>query len=186
LWPPRRSLFYLMFTVCIGGFVASLPLAAGLAVYLDPLRRKSASAGMRPVTSLDKLPDASKGDVLVGFYPIIADRVDAWNIYPNEPIGGVYLVVPQGTSQVKALQAKCPHLGCQIDLREGDGGKFSFKCPCHTSAFTSDGARVMPCVSPRDMDELPCETRDLADGGKEILVEFKNFQPGLAEQKVKT
>jgi len=185
--PPnsRRGFFYHLFTALIGGLVAVVPLAAGLAVYLDPLRRKSAAGKMIPITTLDALPDASAGDALIGRFSVIADRVDAWNIFPNEPIGGVYLIVPQGTSTVKALHATCPHLGCGVDIREEADGKFSFKCPCHTSAFTSNGGRVMPCVSPRDMDELPCEVRTV-DGRREILVEFANYQPGLAEKKAKT
>jgi menaquinol-cytochrome c reductase iron-sulfur subunit len=181
---PRRGFLYQAATAVIGGVVALPPLIAGLMVYLDPLRRKSAAGEMRTVATVDKLPSAATGDVLVGRYPIVADRVDAWSIYPNEPIGGVYLVVPKGTDKVKALNATCPHLGCGVDLREIEGGGYSFKCPCHTSAFTGDGTRIMPCVSPRDMDEMPCEVVDVG-GRKEIRVKFENFQPGLTEKKVK-
>jgi Rieske Fe-S protein len=183
--PPRRSFLYQALTAVIGGLVALGPLVAGLAVYLDPLRRKSAAGAARTVTTLDKIPPAPNRDVLIGRYQIIADRVDAWNIYKDEPIGGVYLVVPRGTTKVKALHATCPHLGCGVDLREEADGKFSFKCPCHTSAFNSDGSRIMPCVSARDMDELPCSVVDVG-GRKEIRVEFQNFQPGLEQKKPKT
>src|SRR5687768_11957002 len=82
----RRSILYSLFTAMVAGMVGVVPLAAGLAVYLDPLRRKSATGAMRPVATIDKLPDASKGDALIGRFQIIADRTDAWNIYPNEPI----------------------------------------------------------------------------------------------------
>lgn len=182
--PARRSFLYQAATAVVGAAVAVPPLLAGLMVYLDPLRRKSAAGAMRPVTTLDKIPGAASGDVLIGRFPIVADRVDAWNIYPNEPVGGVYLVVPKGSDKVKALHATCPHLGCGVDLREAEGGGFSFKCPCHTSAFNGDGSRIMPCVSPRDMDQLECEVADVG-GRKEIRVKFENFQPGLTDKKVK-
>jgi nitrite reductase/ring-hydroxylating ferredoxin subunit len=182
----RRGFFYNLFTAMVAGLVAVVPVAAGLAVYLDPIRRKSRLGNFLPVTTIDKLPDASKGDALIGRFPILADRIDAWNIYPNEPIGSVYLVVPKGSNEIVALQGKCPHLGCTVDVRDEGEGKFSFKCPCHTSAFTSDGKMVLPCVSPRDMDVLECQVNPAADGGQEVLVKFQEFLPGIAEKKAKT
>lgn len=184
--PPRRNFIYQAITAVVGGIVGLAPLAAGLAVYLDPLRRKSAAGAARTVTTLDAIPAAPSHDVLIGRYQIVADRVDAWNIYPNEPVGGVYLIVPKGTNTVRALHATCPHLGCGVDLREEGEGKFSFKCPCHTSAFNSDGSRVLPCVAARDMDDLPCEVVPTADGRKEVRVQFQNFQPGLEAKKPKS
>lgn len=182
--PPRRSFLYHAITAIIGGIVGLVPLAAGLATYFDPLLRKKAGAkDLLPVTTLDAIPDASKGDVLIGRFPIVADRTDAWNMYPQEPVGGVYLVVPKGTNQVKALHATCPHLGCAVDLQD-NGGTQIFKCPCHTSAFELNGERIMPCVSPRNMDELKCEVRPVG-GKQEVLVQFQNFQPGLEEKKAK-
>lgn len=182
--PPRRSFFYHLVTAVVGGVVGLVPLAAGLATYFDPLlRKKSKAAGMLPVTTLDKIPDASKGDVLIGRFPIMADRNDAWNKYPNEPVGGVYLVVPKGTHEVKALQMTCPHLGCAVDVQT-TGDTTIFKCPCHTSAFTLTGERIMPCVSARNMDELKCEVKTVG-GKEEVFVQFQNFQPGLEEKKAK-
>ena len=182
--PPRRSFFYHLITGAIGLVVGLVPLAAGLAVYFDPLRRnKNQAGGMLPVATLDKLPDASKGDVLIGRFPVIADRVDAWSRYPKEPIGGVYLVMPKGAKEPIALHATCPHLGCAVDLQQTPE-RTIFKCPCHTSEFELDGERIMPCVSPRNMDSLKCEVRP-SDGRLEVLVQFENFQPGIEAKKVK-
>jgi menaquinol-cytochrome c reductase iron-sulfur subunit len=182
--PPRRSFLYHALTAVVGGIVALVPLAAGLATYFDPLlRKKSKADAMLPVTTLDKIPDASKADVLIGRFPIMADRNDAWNKYPNEPVGGVYLVVPKGTHEVKALQMTCPHLGCAVDV-QSTGDTSIFKCPCHTSAFTLTGERIMPCVSARNMDELKCEVKTVG-GKQEVFVQFQNFQPGLEAKKVK-
>ena len=181
---PRRSFIENALAALIGGLVGLVPLAAGVAVYLDPLRRKRGAASAIPVTTLDAVPDASKQDVLVGLYKIMADRQDAWNLYKNEPVGAVYLVVPKGTQEIKALNATCPHLGCFVDVQQGTEG-YSFKCPCHTSAFTGDGSRIMPCVSPRNMDEMKCTVAKV-DGRLDVSVVFENFQPGLEEKKPKT
>lgn len=184
--PPRRSFFTQALAALIGGLVGLVPLVAGVAVYLDPLRRKKGKASAVPVTTLDALPDASQSDAFVGLYKIVANRQDAWNLYPNEPVGAVYLVVPKGTKQVKALNATCPHLGCFVDLQQKPDGDYSFKCPCHTSAFKGDGTKIEPCVSPRDMDELECVTKPRDGGGFDVSVVFENFQPGLEEKKPKT
>jgi menaquinol-cytochrome c reductase iron-sulfur subunit len=183
--PPRRNFFVALIAGVIGAVVGLVPLAAGVAVYLDPLfRKKKASSSAIQVASIDKLPDSAEGDVYLGQFPVIADRTDAWNMFPNERIGSVYLVVPKGTKQVKAFNAICPHLGCMVDMQTAGEG-FKFKCPCHTSAFNSDGSRIMPCVAPRDMDELECRT-DPHDGRVDVLVVFQSFQPGLAEKKAKS
>lgn len=184
--PPRRSFMMEFFAATIGGLVALVPVLAGVAVYLDPLRRKKAAASATPITTLDAIPDTSAGDALIGVYKINANRQDAWNLYPNEPVGSVYLVVPKGTQTVKALNATCPHLGCFVDVNQSTEG-YGFLCPCHTSAFHGDGSRVMPCVSPRDMDELECKVVKKADGdGYDVSVVFQNFQPGLEKKTPKT
>ncbi|MBL9082461.1 MAG: Rieske 2Fe-2S domain-containing protein [Planctomycetales bacterium] len=184
--PPRRGFLYNAFAAITGALVGLAPLAAGIAVYLDPLRRKKAAASAIPVTTLDAIPDASKGDVLVGLYKIVADRQDAWNTYVNEPVGAVYLVVPKGTKEIKALNATCPHLGCFVDLQQSAAG-YSFKCPCHTSAFNGDGTKIEPCVSPRDMDSMECVVKKRITGDQlDVSVVFENFQPGLEEKKRKS
>lgn len=183
--PPRRSFIVEVAAAIIGGIVGLVPLAAGVAMYLDPLRRKKAKGSAVPITTLDKLPDSSKEDVLIGIYKISANRQDAWNLYPNEPVGSVYLVLPKGKQEVVALNGTCPHLGCFVDVKQSQAG-YSFLCPCHTSAFHGDGSRVMPCVSPRDMDSLVVKQDKKPDGTIDISVEFENFQPGLAEKKPKT
>ena len=149
----------------IGTLLALFPLASGLAVLFDPLRRRSQSNGFLRVATLDSVPD----DGVARQFPVVADRTDAWNIYLNEPVGAVYLRREEGSKVVQALNAICPHAGCFIDFN-ADAGEF--QCPCHDSSFTADGARIDPdnCPSPRDMDSLEVETKD---GG--VWVDFKNF-----------
>lgn len=185
--PPRRNFFVSAVAFVIGSLVGVVPFLAGIATYLDPLSpdRKKKTGTAIPLTTLDSIPDASAGDVLINQYPVIADRVDAWNLYPQERIGSVYLVVPKGTKEVKALNTICPHLGCAVDTQQ-KGSETIFYCPCHTSSFTLDGTRIPGCVAPRNMDELQCITKPAPGGGFEVSVVYQSFQPGLEEKKVKS
>jgi menaquinol-cytochrome c reductase iron-sulfur subunit len=117
-------------------------------------------------------------------FPVVAERIDAWNKYPEQRIGSVYLVRQAGEGTPVAFTAKCPHAGCFIGYTPGDN---LFRCPCHTSAFKLDGTRARGDaeVAPRDMDQLPLELVevDMPDGGKtsEVWVEFVDFQTGIKE-----
>jgi cytochrome b6-f complex iron-sulfur subunit len=51
---------------------------------------------------------------------------------------------PKKADSVLALDATCPHAGCEVDWR----GK-NFVCPCHGSAFAADGSRIR---GPADAD----------------------------------
>jgi menaquinol-cytochrome c reductase iron-sulfur subunit len=137
--------------IVAGAITVLTPLAAGLAAFFSPLRRKATSATVR-VALLEQVPD----DGLPRTFPVLADRVDAWNRYPAQRIGAVYLVRNKGDAAPMAFTAKCPHAGCFIGYTPGED---AFKCPCHTSAFNLDGTRVRGDaeVSPRDMDELEVE-----------------------------
>jgi menaquinol-cytochrome c reductase iron-sulfur subunit len=186
--PPRRNFLVGFFAAVIGGIVGLVPFVAGLATYLDPIRpsRRKTKGVSIPLTTLDSIPDATNGTVLIGQFPVINDRVDAWNLYPDERIGSVYLVVPQGSKQPKALNAICPHLGCQVDTQQIPGGGTKFYCPCHTSSFSLDGERILPCVAPRAMDELECKLDKVGENQWNVSVVFQNFLPGLAEKKAKS
>lgn len=183
--PPRRSFLYQVITLAVGGLVGLVPLVAGVATYLDPLRRQKAAGKAIPVTSLDALPDSKNGDVLIGQFPIIADRQDAWNLYPNERVGSVYLVMPKGSDKIEAFNTICPHLGCAVDTQQLPDGGTKFYCPCHTSSFQLDGERIMPCVAPRNMDSLECKVTK-RDGRYDVSVVYQNFQPGLELKRVKS
>ncbi len=167
----RRGFLKRALAVVIGAVAGLIPLGAGLAVLLDPLRRKSAGAGMVRVTTLDALPD----DGLPHKFPILATRVDAWNKFAEVPVGAVYLR-RTGADKVEALNVVCPHAGCFVDFLPA---RDCFLCPCHNSTFTLAGRiadRASP--APRGMDTLPVEVRN----GKEIWVAFQNFEAGCAEK----
>jgi menaquinol-cytochrome c reductase iron-sulfur subunit len=180
--PPenRRTFFAAAAAIAAGSIALLVPLGAGIASFLTPLLRKSQSSDVR-VALLDQVPD----DGTPRYFPVIADRVDAWTRYPAQRIGAVYLVRKPGEVQPLAFTAKCPHAGCFIGYTAGSD---VFNCPCHTSSFNLDGSRVRGDaeVSPRDMDPLPVEIRQVttADGGglAEVWVEFIDYQTGHPER----
>ena len=55
-------------------------------MFFDPLRRSRALGKLIPVAPLDAVPD----DGIPHEFPVVAERVDAWN-RSLEPIGAVYL-----------------------------------------------------------------------------------------------
>lgn len=175
--PPRRGFFSGAASIAIGTLIGAVPVAAGLATVVDPLRRKSAASKAVRVAALDTLPQDGEPRA----FPILADYVDAWNKVPHQPIGTVYLRRLPGSDKVEAFNATCPHAGCMVSFKPE---RNQFQCPCHTSAFEVDGSRVMPCVSPRDLDSLKCEVRS-EDGQPVVYVEFVNYYSGMHDKKAK-
>ena len=167
---PRRSFLMRCGAVVIGGAITLFPFLAGLVVALDPLRRRGGTSREVKVAPLAAVPD----DGLPRQFPVIYDTLDdAWTRYRQVPAGAVYLVRSPGSSDVLALHATCPHLGCFVDFLSD---RQAFGCPCHKSTFDPTGVRTGG-VSPRDMDRLDCQVRDGA-----VWVKFENFKAGQAEK----
>ena len=168
---PRRDFLKKACAAGIGTAIVLVPVGAGLATLFDPLRRKGSAGEKVFVTSLDSLPQ----DGLPQKFAILASRLDAWNSFPNAPVGAVYLR-RTGDKQVEALNVVCPHAGCFVDFRQE---KKDFFCPCHNSSFALDGKiadRKSP--APRGLDGLEVEIRN----DKEVWVKFQNFQTGHARR----
>jgi menaquinol-cytochrome c reductase iron-sulfur subunit len=165
----RRDFLKQALAAGVSALIGLVPVGAGLAVFLDPLRRKSAAAAAIRLTTLDALPK----DDLPRQFPVLAGRTDAWNKSARARIGAVYLRRTAG-GQVHALNVVCPHAGCFVDfLAERKG----FVCPCHNSAFDLEGKIADPASpSPRALDSLPVEVRN----GNEVWVTFQNFEAGRA------
>jgi len=175
---PRRGFLAGAASLAIAGFVAIVPFGAGLATLLDPIFRKSQKGKMRKIAALDAVPD----DGIPRAFPVVADRRDAWNYYPKQPVGSVYLRRLPGETKVVAFHSVCPHAGCFVEFNtEKDGGLF--QCPCHNSDFEPNGKRINPekCPSPRDLDTLEVDEKRLKQG--EVWVEYKNFKAGHAEKE---
>src|SRR5262245_4091972 len=174
---PRRGFVKQFLAVVVGGLVGLVPAAVGLATFLNPLR-KSVRASQQP--------DGADAD---GYYKvaplsalsntpqplqIIANRKDAWNTYPKEAIGAVYLQ-RVGQDEVRAFNAACPHAGCFVDWQSG---KKAYHCPCHNSSFAADGKRDPQSPSARNLDDLATKIEDGV-----VYVKFQNFKAGDKEKK---
>ena len=182
--PGRRNVLAGALALAIGAIVGLLPFGAGLLVFLNPILKRKAHGGgngaeparpLRRVASVDALP-ADGTPVQV---PVIADLTDAWNREPNQPIGAVYLrKVADGG--VECFNAICPHAGCFVGY---SADRKVFQCPCHTSSFQLDGARILPSPSPRNMDALKVDEKKLPSG--EVWVQFVNYYPGKEHREEK-
>lgn len=166
----RRDFLTQAGAIATGGLISAAPVAAGVYTLIDPLTKSSEAPLVRiaPVTMVsDEKPQA---------FRVVADLEDAWNRLPQQVVGAVYLRRREDGT-VQALNAICPHLGCYVAYNDEEK---QFQCPCHTSKFSIDGERVLPCVSPRAMDELDVEIRDEA-----VYVKFQKFKTGIEEKKPK-
>jgi menaquinol-cytochrome c reductase iron-sulfur subunit len=169
--PSRRDFFKKALAALIGAIIGLVPAAAGLTVFFDPLRRKSAGSGKVRITTLEALAD----DGVPQKFAVLASRIDAWNKYHEVPIGAVYLRRTK-EGKVQAFNVVCPHAGCFVDYLPN---RERFVCPCHDSTFAVSGNIDDPrSPAPRGLDSLETEVRN----GKEIWVEFRNFQPGRPEK----
>ena len=171
---PRRSFVIRFLAGLVGSMSIAIPGVSALGFLLGPLRRGASApadrgaSGFLPVGwTREALPeDGTPVSVTVR-----ADRVDAWNFYPQIPIGKIWL--RRIGDQIIAFHRTCPHLGCDIDYR---APQQDFFCPCHASQFSLAGQR-QNSIPPRDMDTL--ETR-LVEG--RIEVRFQDFRGALPEK----
>ncbi|MDH3271893.1 MAG: Rieske 2Fe-2S domain-containing protein [Gemmatimonadota bacterium] len=168
--PARRNFIARLGAIVAGGLASLVPIAAGAAALLDPLRRGGGDRAMVRVTRVSALP----ADGTPRKFTVEADRTDAWSTYADTPVGAVYL--RRTEDGVVALNVVCPHAGCFVRLADD---RSRFQCPCHNSRFDLNGDIDDPSSpSPRSMDALAVEVRD----GDEVWVRFQHFLPGREEK----
>jgi len=166
---PRRGFLVKLMSLAVGAVAFAVPAAAGLVTALNPLRQKGAGARLFRLATLETL------DAVPRKFPVVADRTDAWNRFPNEPIGAVFLRRLDDGS-VEAIHVVCPHAGCSIQY---DAANNQYLCPCHDAHFDLTGKRLdEPSPSPRDLDTLQVEIRN----EDEVWVEFVNFRTGVSDK----
>src|SRR5260370_8698838 len=73
--PDRRVFIKKLVAGVIGAILGLVPLGAGLAVFLDPLRHKAAGSTAVRVTTLEAIP----ADGIPRKFPVLAPPVDAVN-----------------------------------------------------------------------------------------------------------
>lgn len=177
----RRGFVKRVLAAVVGGLCTVIPGAAALRVFLSPLWQRGGDAAFILVATLDAIP----ADGVPRMFKVVADRTDAWNRFPNQPIGTVFLRrTAEKPEEVHAYNAVCPHLGCMVGYQES---QTRFYCPCHQSAFTPEGKLIPPSAAARGLDslEVKLEAGD-AGGGQRVLVKFQNFRSGIPEKIAKS
>jgi hypothetical protein len=107
--PDRREFLKCACTVACGGAAMLAPVGAATLVYLDPLFKKSGEKPFLKIANLDTLPV----DGTPRKFSIVTSKQDAWNKYSAAPVGAIFLR-RISENEVVALNAKCPHTGCQV------------------------------------------------------------------------
>ncbi len=138
----RRRNFFLL---AINGLGAAIGAALAIPTlgYLFSPPRKIAAADWVDAAALDALPVGRPQEVVFR-----RRRADGWKVI-DEKLSA--WVVRKGDHEVYAISPACTHLGCAVGWNESQG---HFLCPCHTSAFSVDGA-VLSGPAPRALDRLP-------------------------------
>ena len=175
----RRGFIVKASALVLGAVSLLAPVATGVVAFFNPLRQKAQGGRAVRLASLHVLPE----DGIPRKFPVIADRTDAWNRFPNEPIGAVFLRKTGNKDRpVEAINVVCPHAGCSIQYSGSpEGGKFF--CPCHTASFDLAGKRLdANSPSPRDLDTLDVQI----DNGTEIWVKFQDFRTGTSRKTART
>ncbi len=168
---------FLLRAACIGtgATVVAVPVAAGLAGLLAPLRGGDGGGLKIRLAAISELPE----DGSPRFYDVVSERKDAWTKHPPSSLGQV--ILRRRGDGVQAMSSICPHAGCGVGYRSAERDLF---CPCHKSSFALDGERLGGAAnkSPRALDELQVDADKLAAG--EVWVTFQRFKPGLARKEV--
>ncbi len=167
----RRGFFAKALALLLGAAAYSVPAAAAVVAFLQPLRQKGQVGQFLRITSLEMLPD----DGTPRKFPAIMDRSDGWNRFPHEPVGAVYLRRGRD-GKPEAVQVVCPHAGCFVEY---DAANNNFFCPCHNGRFNLRGKRLdATSPSPRDLDTLEVEIRNAS----EVWVKFQGFRSGVPQK----
>ena len=172
---PRRNFLAIAGSVICGSLATLTPLVAGIAFFMDPLLRRKPNFeggdadGFLSVTTLRDLPD----DGTPLRFPLVADKLDAWNKFKAQAVGTVYLRKMPG-DQIIAFNDTCPHLGCKVEFQESSQ---LFLCPCHASSFGLDGEPKNE-IPPRRLDTL--ESKTDADG--RVWIRYQDFRCGVEKK----
>lgn len=163
----RRSFFGALLCVGAAGMGAILAVPV-LRYILYPLYAKANKDTWSPIGEMSAFSNLSK-PILT---PLDLKQVDGWREVDSSQT--VYVTKdPQG--QLGVLSSICPHMGCTVAWRQGQG---DFYCPCHGSVFKADGTHVSG-PTPRGMDPLP---HKIADG--KLMVKFEYFRENVPNQEV--
>lgn len=171
---PSRRTFMARATVAMGGVIGAITAVPLVGYVFYPVGKKLVRSPDEPieVAAVHELPPGGK-PLLVA---VNADAVrDAWSV-SAAPLGAVWLrkLDKGGTTEVQALSATCPHLGCSVGY---DEDAKEFLCPCHKSVFALDGEKKSGPAK-RGMDPLTTEIKN----GR-VTVRYKKFRSDVPDRE---
>lgn len=144
--------------------VAALLFLPAAAYLLSPLRRREQEGEWIDLGALESLPDATP--VLV---PYTVESDDGWQRRARPASAWV----TRRGGEARVFTSACPHLGCAVRFDRRSG---VFACPCHASAFASDGSRLGGPAR-RGLDPLPHRI----ESGR-LLIRHVHFRPAAPER----
>lgn len=98
---------------------------------------------------------------------VVLSEVAGWGQFNTQRL---VWIVRRG-NQLQVFSATCPHLGCTVNTAPN-----GFICPCHGSAWDTNGERVGGPTR-RGLDMLEYEVRDGV-----IYIRYQYFKPSIAEK----
>lgn len=161
-----------------GAALGAATLVGPAGVALSPLVRPSATgADAARWQRLDSIARFTVGAPPVRIV-LRRDVRDQWLLRRGETLGAV-LVERLSDTEFRVLSSVCPHLGCAVVWHAPNA---QWRCPCHKSAFSRDGALIPaaegpPNPAPRALD--PLEWRIAGDA---LEVRWVRFKTGVAER----
>lgn len=147
--PDRRKIL----TCAVGGGLGLVIAIPAVRLVLGPTGEQTVTTPTDPIDigAADRLKVGGPWQKLDVVAPLVKD---GWTTARDVVLGAAY--VRRTESQVQALSAVCPHLGCAI----GWNGT-NFQCPCHDSKFTADGDAIAGSgPAKRGLDPLPVTVQD--------------------------
>jgi menaquinol-cytochrome c reductase iron-sulfur subunit len=141
-------------TLALGGTIGAVLAIPLVRYFLHPVGRRVVSSGDGPIDVAAESSLVAGGPPVK--VPVVATSVrDGWATGADVVVGSAYLS-KDADGKVTAFSAVCPHLGCAVAFRPGDG---TFRCPCHKSVFGRDGHKQSG-PSKRGLDPLPVTVED--------------------------
>ena len=166
----RRGLLKTV-TTMLGAGVAAVLAWPIVRYVVFPASRRIVAGGGDPVPVANE--KQVQGDKPLRVEVVVPEQRDAWAKQTEVRLGAAWLLrAPDGS--LRAFTTTCPHLGCAVDWDEANK---LFRCPCHTSAFGLDGARL-DGPAKRGLDPLEVSV----ESGR-VKVKFEKFVPDIADRK---
>ncbi|OGR88019.1 MAG: hypothetical protein A3J74_03770 [Elusimicrobia bacterium RIFCSPHIGHO2_02_FULL_57_9] len=125
----------------LGSLIVAVLGCSGLGFLMSPLVQKK-DEGWVDVGSLDAFKPGVPAHV-----QFVQRSRDSWAV--TEKRSAAWVVATDG-GKITVFDPRCPHLGCPYRWNILDR---RFQCPCHTAAFTLDGA-LLGGPSPRALDQF--------------------------------